>query len=560
MKRKILIAWILILATLLCACNLKNGGEETETNGNDAVVARTVELAANGKALYKIILPEQVTGEVSRAADKLRNKLKTLTGVLFSITDDYTQGGSVKDSEGEIIIGDCKRTEMQSELSNLSYRDYSVTVTDHNILIAGYENSKVADAVYAFTDALTEESVQKVDGKVILTWKEDLKEEYTSYKLEGISLGDVSLKEYAIVYPAEGQTADGIAKYLESANKIKDAVGKRCGYALKIVPDTAKEQKYEILLGKTNRQESLAHYSDENGTQQMEYGMAIRGNKVLLLCGGLYSLPSAVDLFTKKINNLTSAVLKPFSDTRETLANQPIPEATGDYRFMTYNILYEEYVTEQDLPKEVEVRKEPVSYLLMNYLPDVAALQESFDKWSMQLPKLISDEYAYVCPRRDDGVYNRSPLIYRKDRLKVVESGYVDLDQTQTLGRRQITWAVFEDKSTGTQFIVLGTHWDPTSEENKLAHAKATAELAKQMREEKGLPIVAMADFNSIPGSVSYATFKSKSGIEYVTGTGGVDHIFYSDEFTAVAQGCEAENGAIKASDHYPVWADLKLE
>jgi hypothetical protein len=146
MKRKFLIAWILILATLLCACNLKNGGEETETNGNDAVVARTVELAANGKALYKIILPEQVTGEVSRAADKLRNKLKTLTGVLFSITDDYTQGGAVKDSEGEIIIGDCKRTEMQSELSNLSYRDYSVTVTDHNILIAGYENSKVADA------------------------------------------------------------------------------------------------------------------------------------------------------------------------------------------------------------------------------------------------------------------------------------------------------------------------------------------------------------------------------------------------------------------------------
>ena len=395
---------------------------------------------------------------------------------------------------------------------------------------------------------------------MILTWKENLKEEYTSYKLEGISLGNVSLKEYVIVYPAEGQTADGIAKYLESANKIKDAVGKRCGYALKIVPDTAKEQKYEILLGKTNRAVSLDHYDDANGTKQMEYGLAIRGNKVLLLCGGLYSLPSAVDLFTKKINNLTSAVLKPFSDTRETLANQAIPEAKGDYRFMTYNILYEEYVTEQDLPKEVEVRKEPVSYLLMNYLPDVAALQESFDKWSVQLSKLISDEYAYVCPRRDDGVYNRSPLIYRKDRLKVVESGYVDLDKTQTLGRRQITWAVFEDKSTSTQFIVLGTHWDPISEENKLAHAKATAELAKQLREEKGLPIVAMADFNSIPGSVSYSTFKTMSGIEGVTGTGGVDHIFYSDDFTAVAQGWEAENGALKASDHYPVWADLKLK
>ena len=69
-----------------------------------------------------------------------------------------------------------------------------------------------------------------------------------------------------------------------------------------------------------------------------------------------------------------------------------------------------------------------------------------------------------------------------------------------------------------------------------------------------------MADFNSIPGSVSYATFVAKSGLEHVTGTGGVDHIFYSDDFTAVAQGFEAENGAKKASDHYPVWADLKLK
>ena len=280
---------------------------------------------------------------------------------------------------------------------------------------------------------------------------------------------------------------------------------------------------------------------------------------MLLLCGGLYSLPSAVEIFSEKISSLSNTVLKPFSDTKETLANQPIPQATGDYRFMTYNILYEGYVTEQDLPKEVEVRKEIVSYLLLNYLPDVAALQESFDKWSQQLPKLISDEYAYVCPKREDGVYNRSPLIYRKDRLKVLESGYIDLDQTATAGRRQVTWAIFEDLSTGTQFAVLGTHWDPTSEDNKLAHAKATADFAKQIREEQNIPVVVMADFNSVPGSVSYATFVTQSGIENVTGTGGVDHIFYTDDFTAVAQGWESENEAKKGSDHYPVWADLKL-
>lgn len=558
MKRNMLIAWILIFTMLLCACNGKENGEESNTDGTGEV-GREIELVADGKALYKIILPELADGEVSRAADKLKSKLKSLTGVIFSITDDYTQGGIVKDSQGEIIIGDCKRTEMQEELSNLSYRDYLVKVTDSNILIAGYETSKVSDAIYAFVGALTEETVKKVDGKVLLTWNEDIKKEHTSYKLDSISLGDVSLKEYTIVYPTEGQTADETAKYLESALAIRDCIGKRCGYALKIVPDTAEEQKYEILLGKVNRSESLDLYEDENGPGQMEYGLAIRGDKVLLLCGGLYSLPSAVEIFSEKISSLSNTVLKPFSDTKETLANQPIPQATGDYRFMTYNILYEGYVTEQDLPKEVEVRKEIVSYLLLNYLPDVAALQESFDKWSQQLPKLISDEYAYVCPKREDGVYNRSPLIYRKDRLKVLESGYIDLDQTATAGRRQVTWAIFEDLSTGTQFAVLGTHWDPTSEDNKLAHAKATADFAKQIREEQNIPVVVMADFNSVPGSVSYATFVTQSGIENVTGTGGVDHIFYTDDFTAVAQGWESENEAKKGSDHYPVWVDLKL-
>ncbi len=560
MKRKILISWILILTMLLCSCNLRGGGEETGTDGADTEVSRTVELVANGKALYKIVLPEQASGEISRAADTLKRKLKTLTGVVFSVTDDYTQGGIAKDSTGEIIIGDCKRTEMQTELSNLTYRDYSVTITDNNILIAGYEDSKVSDAIYAFIDALTEETVQKGDKTASLIWKGDIKNQYTSYKLDGISLSGVALTEYAIVYPSEGQNADSIAKYLESALELRDCIGKRCGYALQVVPDTTKEQTYEILIGKTNRAESIDHYDGANGTKQMEYGLAIRGNKVLLLCGGLYSLPSAVDAFTAKITSLTTSTLKPFSDSKATLANQSIPQATGDYRFMTYNILYEEYVQDQDLPKEVEVRKEPVSYLLMNYLPDVAALQESFDKWSQQLPKLISDEYAYVCPKRDDGAYNRSPLIYRKDRLKVVESGYEDLDQTVTAGRRQITWAVFEDKATGTQFAVLGTHWDPTSEDNKLEHAKATAALTKKIREERNIPVVVMADFNAIPGSVSYSTFKVQSGIEYVTGTGGVDHVFYTADFTAVAQGWEEGNCADQASDHYPVWADLKLK
>ena len=558
MKKICYLAWILLFAMLFCACNNAKGEDTSQTEENNTPVPRDVTLVESGRALYRIVLPEVCDSSVSRAADTLKTRLKAVTGASFSTTDDYTRNGEIVESEGEIIIGNCKRTEMQQALSEMSYRDYAVRVTDKNILIAGFDPAKIADAVYAFIEVVNDGGVEKDGKNAVLHWKEDLFKPYTDYPLSGLTLGGVSLSEYRIVYPTNLKTNTEIGLYLEMAHEVQDLIGTRCGYVLKICPDSVEPSPYEILIGKTNRAESADWYASADGPRQLDYGVTVRNQKLLIYSGGLYSLESAVKDFSKSLSKLTTPAMDGAAGSMSTLWDSSVPAAKGDYRFMTYNILFEDYATGFS-PAEVEIRKELVSGLLMEYLPDVVALQEHFEQWGNQLPELIDAEYSYVCFKRADGVVNRSPLIYRTDRFNLVESAMIELDKTVTNNRRVVTWCILEDKETKDQFAVIGTHWDPFDDSIKLENAKATAQIAAQLQSQRGLPVIAMGDFNSIPGTGSYVTFRSQGGFEKVTATSGVDHIFYSNQFTAVAQGFEQNNCARKASDHFPVWMDVTL-
>ena len=559
MKRRSFFAWILLLAMLFCACD-GTGSLPEDSTGEANNTSSKIELTSNGRPSYKIVIPEICDDNISRAADVLKSKLKSITGIVFTVKDDHTRSGEAEESSGEIIIGNCKRVEMQTALSELTYRDYSVSITESNILIAGYEPSKVSDAVYAFIQTLENNQTEKIEDKVVLNWGGDIVKKYTSYKLEGLTLSGVSLDQYSIIYPFDAKTKTETEEYIKYAYEIQEYIGRRCGYVLDIHPDTDNSKEHEILIGKTNRTESMELYSSENAPAQLEYGVTIRNNKILIFSGGLFSLSSACKTFNGVLSGLSTPVMDGMNESRATLANKAIPQSTGEYRFMTYNVLFEDWATGGVIPPEVEIRKELVSYLLLNYSPDVAALQETFDNWHNQLPELLDDEYAYVCSKRSDGEVNRSPLIYKKDKLTLLESGYIDIDKTVTINRRVVTWAVFEDKTTKDQFVVLGTHWNPHSEDEKLAQSNITGEYVKRIQSERNLPVIIMGDFNSVPSNQSYKNFQSVSGLEHVTNTNGVDHIFYSNDFTAVAQGYESENCARSASDHFPVWIDVNLK
>ena len=148
MRKTNAILLLLILALLLSAC----GGDAQSPNSTDEVTgepdtSREIVLAANGRATFKIVTPQYCSEKLQSAVDKLKSKLKSVTGALIIVSADYASDDKPVDSSGEIIVGNCKRTEMQAALSNLRYRDYSLTATDSNILIAGYEDSRIVDGV-----------------------------------------------------------------------------------------------------------------------------------------------------------------------------------------------------------------------------------------------------------------------------------------------------------------------------------------------------------------------------------------------------------------------------
>ena len=559
---KKLIFGLLAVALLCTGCqgdSLSQGGStEAITKSEAGTIQKEIVLASGNQASFQIIVPEVCSAGVINAAEKLKNKLTDLTGAIFTVVDDYTRNGEAIDSTGEIIIGNCKRTEMQNALLPLSYRDYSVLFTDSNILIAGYEDEKVIDAVYDLIQRLEAAEMIQTDNEVILKWAGDFQKIYAAYPFDDMTLGGISVREYRIVYPA-GEYEE---RYLESALSVQNSIGKYCGAVLRICSDASQEQPYEILIGQTNRSDSRIYYESAAAPSGMEYGISIQNQKIIVASGGLYTLPFATDLFEERMDSVTDGVLDQMEQNIVSLINQPIPQAKGEYRLMTYNILveYSGWGSGGTIPPPVELRKEIVSTLILQYQPDVVGLQEVFDNWHDQLPELIDEDYAYVCMDRTDGEPNRSPIIYNKHRLKVVYADYVDIEDTLTQNRRVVTWAVLEDMETQQRFAVLCTHWDAHYQENRLKQAKRMAELVHQIQDAYGdLPVFALGDFNCVPTREEFIAFLNNSGLKNASEMNGYDHIFCSPNVTVLMTGAERSNCAQYASDHYPVWIDVVL-
>ena len=389
-------------------------------------------------------------------------------------------------------------------------------------------------------------------------WNGTVKKEYTSYRMSDMTLAGVPIGQYSIVYPSNVSSKDETAFYIQYANEVLDIIGRRSGSVLKIVSDASAPGEHEILLGKTNRSESVAFYASQEAPGALEYGIVRKDKKLLLYGGGLFSLDYAVQMLNGQITSLATADLNGLSDSVASRANRDILPNTGEYRFMTYNILHEGYASGVFVPY-VEIRKEPVAYLISEYAPDVIALEECFDEWHTHLPEMLGDGYAVACANVADRVPNRTPILYRTDRLKLVDSGTIAIEQAITNNRRVITWAIFENKTNGERFAVIASHWDPFSEDAKFDSSKVMAELAMRFQTEQNLPVIAMGDFNSVPSNAAYMNFHTTSGLTGVTQTTGVDHIFYTSDFNLVAQGVERENCAGMASDHFPVWIDVNL-
>ena len=574
MKQFRFVAFLLVLTLSFSACSLFGGSQdqsaESETNGTEDIVvdatACTVKLSENRMASYKIVIPQNPSNVLASMAEGLRAKLTEVTGAFFSVVRDESAGSSVKDSKGEILIGNCKRTDSVEILSELNYKDYSVVITDNNIVIAAHEDSAITAAVQSFINLLTDQYVTVENKTATLRWTGDYSSICEEYRFDAMTANGEELSKYRIVYPA-GCVDEGYAVepyVLSMAEQLRDTIGRNTGYVLPICTDEEQAQPYEILIGHTNRADSNLYYMESIASDAMEYTIDVTPNKnMVIVGGGWFSIWLAIDLLEVKLYTQKGTLDILDLEMKNVSNVSDVAERAGDYRIMSYNVMAELngfwYEGGFGRQRDVEIRNEIVTALIEAYKPTVIGMQEVFPTWYNKLSESLPEDYSIV-PLRTDGPRNYNIIAYNKNEVELVDHGYVtcwgqNADPSTDSVHHCVAWAVFEDLQSGERFSAFVCHLTVEPEEVQMKEVKIMCDVIDAVTAEYDVPVITMGDYNTSDVSDVSKTFISESGLARAT-CYGVDHIYY-DGLTVAASGVELDNYSKYASDHRPVWADF---
>ncbi len=247
-------------------------------------------------------------------------------------------------------------------------------------------------------------------------------------------------------------------------------------------------------------------------------------------------------------------------------------ELTEQLRVMSYNLRFSDPLQ----------RLSGVTGVIADVAPDVLGTQEATPEWMEYLKIAYDGVYGSIGVGRDDGANEGeySAIFYRKDKLKVIDSGTFWLSETpdvpsgswDTACWRICTWAVFERLSDGKQFAHLNTHLDHVSETAQLNQAAMVIEKAKSF----DIPVIITGDMNVTPDTSVYAAYTAEFDDTRVKAPVTDDYPTYNgfDEkrkkedmpiidycFTKglTAQKFDVVEGNY-SSDHFAIWTELSLD
>ena len=150
--------------------------------------------------------------------------------------------------------------------------------------------------------------------------------------------------------------------------------------------------------------------------------------------------------------------------------------AGAPLKFLTFNIWGDYF------KNPVEERAAGVESTILKGSPDVVVLQEVTSGWYgsalfVNLQKagyalVRGDEHAALvraafAGKRTPKHINHEPLLYRKDRLRLLDGG-ADFFHLSLTTSKSVTWAVLECKADSRRFVAFGTHfwWKGNGEES----------------------------------------------------------------------------------------------
>ena len=462
--------------------------------------------------------------------------------------------------------------------------------------------AEVNDAV----DETTEKTKAETEAE-----KADLSDALSSGTTDTIAFAD--LKDYTIVY-----YNSGYAKLC--AERIQAAIQARTGNTLAMTTDSAAETEKEILVGKTNRDESKelrATYSRLN----VCYDVKVDGTKLVVMAEGYKTLDYAAEKMESFLANESNAAFAgsvydcDISATIDTLGtasmldraegtdlrvfhwNMAAPLISGDH---TKDYAYKEYA---DVYND-KLRAELIADTILQMMPDVITTNEFYlGHWSgvyEVVLREIGDYYNVLESRPEDGVTPIDPnfpndvnytinsnILYRKAlNLSVVYSSwrYSAVTEDYFHGYHTAVFKTAENKN----FIISVGHYTDSRKSNAeaKAHAQAIADAKTKSSVADNTPTIVTGDMYT-----GYTSSSKNSGYKYwvsqgyvdsqrnalVNANGNVSHGTFheagirqtsriSEDFIWIKNGLTAlcfkvltSEAIDDSSDHYPVMADIKF-
>jgi len=226
------------------------------------------------------------------------------------------------------------------------------------------------------------------------------------------------------------------------------------------------------------------------------------------------------------------------------LAATVVPAIAADLplRIMSFNI---RLPVESDGVDYWETRKPFAVRMLREQQPDVIGMQELVKTQADYVAKALPQYAWFGRGREADGGGEYMGVFYRKDRLKVVESGDFWLSDTPEVSGsitwnhphpRTVTWALFEQRTNGKRFYLLNTHL-PYREQDEAARVKGASAIARHLSTlPADVPVVLTGDFNTTPASEVHAVLARTLQDAWTTAprVEGIDATFHG--FTGEAE------------------------
>ncbi len=290
-------------------------------------------------------------------------------------------------------------------------------------------------------------------------------------------LNGVPIENYTVVYAAGDETGRKLAE------QFIGAVETGTGISLPCVSDETADGGHEILFGTTNRVAS----SSESGA----YTITEAGDSVLV--------------GADKPAGMLAAAQKLLADIKAGGADYGANPVKGSYpdsslRIMSFNI---RTTAEDRLVRLAEV--------IRRNNPDLLGMQEVSTAWQQKLKAEFGGVYGSLGQGREGGEAGEASLIfYRKDMFEVIESGtkwYSSTPDTPSKYDdsgylRVFTYALFERKSDGLEFLYLNTHLDL----NKAPRVRAAEFINAFITENYyDVPLFITGDFNANSNYEGYA-------------------------------------------------------